>query len=42
MNIPAVPQPQRWGDLWLWLNRLYTSAELSQRFWYDAGVWYEF
>lgn len=38
----AVPQPRRWNGYWLWLNLLHTSAEMSQRFWFRDGTWYEF
>ncbi len=42
MNIlPAVPQPRPCLGYWLWLNFLYTSAEISERFAYHNGTWYE-
>lgn len=31
MNIVS-PQPQRWNEYWLYLNGLYTTSELCQRF----------
>lgn len=42
MSVYAVtPQPKRWRGYWLWLNLLHTSAEMSQRFTFCDGVWYE-